>query len=94
MQRDFRDTKRNAMIGLKASPYLIIGCALATILLLVSLRKHAAAASTSSNWAFSNQPTSTKNSNFQSASARKRIDTTSEVGRASNATLGVRAPPF
>ncbi|KAH7370009.1 glycosyltransferase family 25 protein [Rhexocercosporidium sp. MPI-PUGE-AT-0058] len=75
------------MIGPRTSPYLFIACAVATILLLVSLRRHATAASPSSNWALSNQPTRTKN-NFRSATANKKIDTTSEIGRASNKTLG------
>ena len=73
------------MIGVKFHPCLVIGCVLATILFFVSLRTHVTGASV-----FSNQPTSSENVNYKSASPRKQIDTTSEIGRASNATLGVQ----
>ncbi|CZT08630.1 hypothetical protein WAI453_007131 [Rhynchosporium graminicola] len=75
------------MISLKLS-HLIVGCAIATVILFLSLRNHGTAASTPSPWNFSNKPSSTKNGNFRSASSPKSIDTRSEMGRASNATLG------
>ena len=87
---------RKAMIALKSPPYLIVGLAITTLLILLSLRNYEAADSTPSRWSFSNQPSPSlpipANGNYNSASSkRKKIDTTSEIGRASNATLGVRS---
>ena len=87
---------RKAMIALKSSPYLIVGLAITTLLILLSLRNYEAADSTPFRWSFSNQPSPSlpipANGNYNSASSkRKKIDTTSEIGRASNATLGVRS---
>ncbi|KAK0101592.1 hypothetical protein ONS95_006755 [Cadophora gregata] len=76
------------MISPKSSPYLVIGCAIATVTLLLSLHNRLSVSSTPSNWGLSSQSSSSNNANYRSASARKSIDTTSEIGRASNATVG------
>jgi hypothetical protein len=94
MERHLQRAIRTAMLAFKSSPYLIVGCAITAIVFLLSLRSYGVAGSAPSTWRLSNQPPVSRplKGNFNSASAgREDIDTTSEIGRASNSTLGVCA---
>ena len=90
---------RRAMIVPKSPPVLIAACAFITLVTFFSLWSRREVEATPSEWSFPGvaSPASVRlsngNSNYDSAtSGKKAIDTTSEIGRASNATLGVSSP--
>lgn len=86
------------MMALKSSPYLIVTCTIIILVTSLSIWSHGARGSTPSKWRLSNKPLSPlahqSNNNYNSAVGRKKIDTTSEIGRTSNASLGVCDPSF
>ncbi|PQE08813.1 glycosyltransferase family 25 protein [Rutstroemia sp. NJR-2017a WRK4] len=77
------------MVTSKLSSYLVIACTITTVLLVLSFRSYGPAIPLRS---LSIQPSSSaplsKNSNFKSAYPKASLDTTSEIGRVSNSTLG------
>jgi hypothetical protein len=89
--RRHHDRKAPAMISLKTSPYLLVAGVLVSFVLLFSVGSDRTAVT---RWSIP-QSTSSKNSNlppnYRSASSNhyNKLDTKSELGRASNATLGV-----
>jgi hypothetical protein len=82
-----------SMISLKTSPYVLVACAVFSFVILFSLGHDRSAASWAipkTSFTSSSTPNNKKPPNYRSASFnRLQPDTTSELGRASNATLGV-----
>lgn len=88
------------MITSTSRPYIIGACVALTFVLFLSLQSRQESSTASSNWLdYSDKtPISPEHRNYASATSGTRLkpaDTTSEIGRASNATLGVCAsfPP-
>lgn len=87
------------MIPLKSGPYLYAACTAITFVIFLSWRSIQEADSTRSKWSIPNISSSSVapkiGTNWVSAgwgqSRKVDLDTTSEIGRASNATLGVSA---
>jgi hypothetical protein len=81
------------MIPLKSSPYLYAACGFIVLVIFLSWRSLQDLDSTRAKWsAPSVSPSVVPNigSNFVSAGWREEeLDTTSEIGRASNTSLGV-----
>ena len=86
-----------AMIPIKAGPYLYVACAAITFVIFLSWQSIQEADSSRSKWSIPNIASSSVapkvGTNWVSAGwgrgDKKDLDTTSEIGRASNASLGV-----
>jgi hypothetical protein len=84
------------MIPLKSGPYLYAACGVIAFVIFLSWRSLQEVDSTRAKWSIPSISSSSVEphigSNYLSAGwGKKELDTTSEIGRASNATLGVRA---
>ena len=82
------------MIPLKSGPYLYAACGFITFVIFLSWRSLQEVDSTRAKWSIPKISSSLVaphvGSNYVSAGwGKKEIDTTSEIGRASNASLGV-----
>ena len=81
------------MISLKASPYVLVACAVFSFVILFSLGPDRSATRWPIPKTSFTTPTTTNNQvplNYRSASFKRQLpDTTSELGRASNASVGV-----
>lgn len=83
------------MIGSSSRPYIIGACVALTIIIILSLQTRRESFSATSKWLdyeSDKTPVIPEHSNYVSATTDSRLkpaDTTSEIGRASNATLGV-----